>query len=247
MIADPVEEQISIYAKLLKLPTFAKYTEILRKADQSADFGTLLLELMKNEYLKRKENQNNRRLKQAGFPFLKSIDELDLTRYDGNLSQIIVQELASCQYIADRKNVILFGNTGRGKTHMAIGLGVKACAQGMSVIFENASSLSTKLAEAMDNYMLGKLEKRLQNTDLLILDEMGYVHFDRKQSELLFRTIAKRSELGSIIVTSNLPFSDWTNLFDSAALVAAMVDRLTFKSFIIDMNGESYRLEKTRK
>ena len=140
----------------------------------------------------------------------------------------------------------MIGNPGRGKTHVAIGLGLKACAAGKSVLFKNAASLSTELSEARDNYSLGKLEKKICNVDLLILDEMGYVSFDRYQSELLFKVIADRSERGSTIVTTNLAFSEWTTLFENTAMVAALVDRLTFKSYVLDMNGDSYRLEHTR-
>jgi DNA replication protein DnaC len=124
---------------------------------------------------------------------------------------------------------------------------LKACSIGKTVLFKNAASLSTELSEARDNYVLGKLENRIQRADLLILDEMGYVSFDRYQSELLFKVIAERSERGSIIVTTNLPFSEWTTLFENAAMVAAMVDRLTFQSYILDMNGYSYRLEQAKK
>ena len=140
----------------------------------------------------------------------------------------------------------MLGNPGRGKTHMAIGIGLKACSLGFDVLFRNASALATELTEAKDNYALGKLEKKIQKADLLILDEMGYVSFDRFQSELLFKVIADRSERGSVIVTTNLPFSEWTTLFENSAMVAALVDRLTFQSFILDMNGESYRLAKAR-
>lgn len=117
----------------------------------------------------------------------------------------------------------------------------------MSVLFKNASTLSTELAEAKNNYVLGKIEKKIQKADLLIIDEMGYVSFDRFQSELLFKVIADRSERGSVIVTTNLPFSEWTTLFENTALVAALVDRLTFRSYILDMNGESYRLDQAIK
>ena len=140
----------------------------------------------------------------------------------------------------------MIGNPGRGKTHMAIGIGLKACASGKSVLFKNAASLSTEFSEAKDNYALGKLEKRIQKVDLLIIDEMGYVSFDRFQSELLFKVIADRSERGSTIVTTNLAFSEWTNLFENTAMVAALVDRLTFRSYILDMNGDSYRLEHSK-
>lgn len=140
----------------------------------------------------------------------------------------------------------MIGNPGRGKTHMAIGIGLKACASGKSVLFKNAASLSIELSEAKDNYALGKLEKRIQKVDLLIIDEMGYVSFDHFQSELLFKVIADRSERGSTIVTANLAFSEWTNLFENTAMVAALVDRPTFRSYVLDMNGDSYRLNYSK-
>lgn len=242
-----IDEKINLLARQLKIPTFASYETIIRRADSDATFEQMLCMLMQTEYDHRQENQNQRRLKQAGFPYIKRIDELDLTRYNGEISQIFMNELSSCKYISERRNIIMLGNPGRGKTHMAIGLGLKACSIGMRVLFKNAASLSTELMEARDNYALGKLEKRISKADLLILDEMGYVSFDRYQSELLFKIIAERSERGSIIVTTNLPFSEWTTLFENTAMVAAMIDRLTFQSYVLDMNGESYRLARTKK
>lgn len=241
-----IDDQIRMLSKQLKIPTFVNYTELLRQTDPNSDFGELLLALMKAEYEQRQENQNYRRLKQAGFPFTKTLDELDITRYSGQISEIFINELASCKFIKEHRNITMLGNPGRGKTHMAIGLGLKACSLGMTVLFKNAASLSTELTEAKDNYSLGRLEKKIQKADLLILDEMGYVSFDRYQSELLFKIIADRSERGSIIITTNLPFSEWTSLFENTAMVAAMIDRLTFQSYVLDMNGESYRLAKTK-
>jgi DNA replication protein DnaC len=242
-----IDEQIRLLAKQLKLPTFVNYQEITRQAPPDSGMGELLLLLMKSELEQRQENQNHKRLKQAGFPYTKTLDEFDLDRYNGEISKIFVNELASCKFIKEHRNITMLGNPGRGKTHMAIGLGLKACSQGMTVLFKNAASLSTELTEARDNYSLGKLEKRIQKADLLILDEMGYVSFDRYQSELLFKIIADRSERGSIIITTNLPFSEWTTLFENTAMVAAMIDRLTFQSYVLDMNGESYRLSVTKK
>jgi len=247
MRTDAIQEQVRILAKQLKVPTFIQYPDLVRQMGAKADFGELLLTLMKSEYEQRQENQNRRRLKQACLPYTKTLEELDLSRYNGQLTELFVNELATCQFIKEKRNLIMLGNPGRGKTHMAIGLALKACSMGMNVLFKNAASLSTELTEARDAYALGRLEKRIQRADLLILDEMGYVSFDRHQSELLFKVVADRSERGSIIVTTNLPFSEWTTLFENTAMVAAMVDRLTFQSHILDMNGKSYRLEQTRK
>lgn len=247
MAIDLIKEQIEIYAKQLKIPTFGSYSDVLRQADQKADFGTLLLELMKKEVEKRQENQRVRLSKQAGFPYTKTLEELDLGKYKGNLTDIFVRELASCQFIKEKRNIVLFGNPGRGKTHLAIGLGLKACEAGQSVLFKNAATLCRELTEARDAYVLGRLEKKIQRMDLLIIDEMGYVSFDRSQSELIFKIVADRSERGSIIITTNLAFSAWTDLFQNSVLVTALIDRLAFKSHLIDMNGESYRLEQAKK
>lgn len=126
-----------------------------------------------------------------------------------------------------------------------VALGLKACTQGYNVLFKNAATLSTELCGTKDNYRLGKLERTLAKADLLILDELSYLSFNRHQSELLFKVISDRSEKSSTIVTTNLPFSKWTDLFENTTMVAALIDRLTFRSHILDMNGDSYRLRST--
>lgn len=244
MAVNPMEEQIRLYAKQLKIPTFSDYGEILRHMRPENGFETLLLELMRTESLQRQENQNRRRLKAAGFPTCKTLDDLDVSRYGGTITEAFLNELASCKFVSDKKNLVMIGNPGRGKTHLAIGLGLKACQQGLNVLFKNAATLSTELAEARENYVLQKLEKRIRQADLLILDELSYISFNRFQSELLFKVVSERSERGSVIVTTNLPFSQWTELFENSTMVAALVDRLTFKSYVLDMNGESFRLEQ---
>ena len=240
-------ELIRLYAKQLKIPTFADYSEVLRQADPSSDFSDLLLELMKAESISRQENQNRRRLKAAGFPYLKTMEEFDCKELNDTISPLFLQELSSCQFIEKRQNIVMIGNPGRGKTHLSIALGLKACSQGYNVLFKNAATLSTQLCEAKDNYHLGKLERTLAKADLLILDELSYLSFNRHQSELLFKVISDRSEKASTIVTTNLPFSKWTDLFENTTMVAALIDRLTFRSHVLDMNGNSYRLKATIK
>ena len=239
------EELIRLYAKQLKIPSFAEYQEVLRQADPSEGFADLLLELMKMETVSRQENQNRRRLKSAGFPYLKTMEEFDCSQLSEGVSPLFLKELSSCQFVQNKQNVIMIGNPGRGKTHLAIALGLKACAQGYNVLFKNAATLSTDLCEAKDNYHLGKLERTLAKADLLILDELSYLSFNRHQSELLFKVISDRSEKSSTIVTTNLPFSKWTDLFENTTMVAALIDRLTFRSHVLDMNGDSYRLKAT--
>ena len=243
---DMREEQIRLYARQLKIPTFANYQDVLRQSKTNADFSDLLLDLMMAEAASRQENQTRRRLKAAGFPLQKSLDEFDMGQLNPAVSPVFLQELASCKYIDERQNIVMIGNPGRGKTHIAIALGIKACLQGYRVLFKNASTLSTELTEARDNYQLGKLERQLDRTDLLILDELSYLSFNKYESDLLFKVLSDRSERSSTIVTTNLPFSKWTELFENTTMVAALVDRLTYRSHVLDMNGPSYRLLATQ-
>ena len=243
---DQREEQIKLLAKQMKLPTFANYNDILRQAKPGADFSNLLLDLLMAEAAARQENQTRRRLKAAAFPYQKTLDEFDFTQLNESVSPVFIQELASCKFIDEHKNIVMIGNPGRGKTHISIALGVKACLQGYRVLFKNAGSLSTELTEARDSYQLGRIERSLDKTDLLILDELSYMSFNKYESELLFKVISERSERASTIVTTNLPFSRWTELFESSTMVSALVDRLTFRSHVLDMSGPSYRLLSTQ-
>lgn len=243
---DQREEQIKLLAKQMKLPTFANYNDILRQAKPGADFSDLLLDLLMAETAARQENQTRRRLKAAAFPYQKTLDEFDFTQLNESVSPVFIQELASCKFIDEHKNIVMIGNPGRGKTHISIALGVKACLQGYRVLFRNAGSLSTELTEARDSYQLGRIERSLDKTDLLILDELSYMSFNKYESELLFKVISDRSERASTIVTTNLPFSRWTELFESSTIVSALVDRLTFRSHVLDMSGPSYRLLSTQ-
>ena len=243
---DQREEQIKLLAKQMKLPTFANYNDILRQAKPGADFSDLLLDLLMAETAARQENQTRRRLKAAAFPYQKTLDEFDFAQLNESVSPVFIQELASCKFIDEHKNIVMIGNPGRGKTHISIALGVKACLQGYRVLFKNAGSLSTELTEARDSYQLGRIERSLDKTDLLILDELSYMSFNKYESELLFKVISERSERASTIVTTNLPFSRWTELFESSTMVSALVDRLTFRSHVLDMSGPSYRLLSTQ-
>ncbi|NLU24009.1 MAG: ATP-binding protein [Clostridiales bacterium] len=243
---DTREEQIRLLARQLKIPTFANYQDVLRQSKPNAGFSDLLLDLMLSETASRQENQTKRRLKAAGFPFQKTLHEFDMSQLNESVSPIFLQELASCKFLQERQNIVMIGNPGRGKTHIAIALGIKACLQGYRVLFKNASTLSTELTEARDNYQLGKLERQLDKTDLLILDELSYLSFNKYESDLLFKVLSDRSERTSTIVTTNLPFSKWTELFENTTMVAALVDRLTYRSHVLDMNGPSYRLLETQ-
>ena len=242
----PVLESIRLYAKQLRISSFTKYNDIVKHADGGMGYEEFLLELMKKELETRRENQQKRRTRAAGFPFLKTLDEFDYSRLE-HVKEAFVWELATCDYIQKNQNVIMIGNPGSGKTHLSIGLGLKAIKEGFNVKFYTAATLATSLVEAKEFKTLGKIERQIHKADLLILDELSYLSFNRHQSELLFKVISDRSEKASVIVTTNLPFSKWTEMFENSTMIAALVDRLTFRSHVLNMNGESFRKSYTTK
>ena len=155
-------------------------------------------------------------------------------------------ELARCEYIQRRENVIAVGNSGTGKTHVALGLGLAACQRGMSVGFTTAAALVHELMEARDEKRLLNLQRQLSRLSLLIIDEQGFVPLSPTGAELLFEVFSQRYERGSILVTTNLPFEEWTAVFGSERLTGALLDRLTHHVHILEMNGDSYRLRHSR-
>lgn len=237
-------QSISLYCKQLKLPTFCDYENTIRQLDSNMSYEDFLLELLRTETEQRQANNQKRRIKAAKYPYIKTLDEFDTSRLK-HVKEPFVFELAGCDYIDKHQNIVMIGNPGTGKTHLAISLGLKACTCGYSVKFYTAASLATELVEASEYKRLTKLEKQIAKVDLLILDELSYLSFNRHQSDLLFKIISDRSEKGSVIITTNLEFSRWTELFDNATMVAALVDRITFRSHVLNMNGESYRKDST--
>ena len=242
---NPIKETIRLYAKHLKTPSFMEYEDIIRQLDDEQTYEHFLRDMLKREVSQRQENQQKRRMKAAKFPFPKTLDEFDFSRLE-KVSSATVWELANCDFIKNRQNIVMIGNPGSGKTHLSIGLGMKACQAGLAVKFYTAAHLANELSEALQFKRLSKLEKSLSKIDLLILDELSYLTFNRHQSEMLFQVISERSERASIIVTTNLEFSRWTELFENEIMVAALIDRITFRSHILDMNvDDSYRLLQT--
>lgn len=236
-------QAIELYAKQLRTPMFNKYPDIVRQLDKNQGYEDFLIELMKLELDSRQESTRKRRIKQAGFPYIKTMDELDYSRFE-HLNESFLKELASCDFVDRKQNIVMIGNPGTGKTHLSIALGVKACMQGLNVKFYTAANLSNELIEAQDNHRLTRLEKQIAKADLLIIDELSYLTFNRHQLELLFKVVADRAERKSVIVSTNLRFSEWTTMFENQTMVTALIDRLTFRSHVLNMNSDNpYRAE----
>ena len=189
--------------------------------------------------------QRMERVRAARFPAVKSLDTFDFPAIP-SLNKALVMEMARCEYIQRRENVIAVGNSGTGKTHVALGLGVAACQRGMSVGFTTAAGLVHEMMEARDERRLLNLQRQLSRLNLLIIDELGFVPLSRTGAELLFEVFSQRYDRGSTMVTTNLPFDEWTEVFGSERLTGALLDRLTHHVHILEMNGESYRLKRSR-
>ena len=235
------------HLKALKLPTFlSEYDKVARQcAEEGVDHTRYLLRLAELELIDRERRMVERRIKLARFPTIKSLDSFDFLSIP-SLNKSLVLELARCEYIDRRENIIALGNSGTGKTHVALGLGLSACQKGLSVGFITASALVHELIEARDERRLLQLQKRLASLKLLIIDELGFVPLSKTGAELLFEIFSQRYERGSTLITTNLPFDEWTDVFGSERLTGALLDRLTHHVHILEMNGESYRLRQSR-
>ncbi len=232
--------------KALKLSTmFSRLEEHIRQASEThQSYEEFLLGLTDIELQIRAENRLKRRLKEARFPLMKSLETFQFEKAVG-LDARQIRELCACEYISQCHNVIFLGPSGTGKTHLATGLGIEACKQGFRTRFVTGCGLVNELLEAQEERILSRLLKRYAGYDLLILDELGYVPFSKAGAQLLFQVLAERHERKSVIVTTNLGFADWTQIFGEANLTAALLDRLTHRASILNCSWESYRLHET--
>ena len=247
-MTDTPELLLAHHLKALKLPTFLReYDKLARQcAAEGVDHTRYLLRLAELELIERERRMVERRIKQAKFPAVKSLDNFDFLTLP-SLNKALVLELARSEYIVRRENIIAVGNSGTGKTHIALGLGLAACQKGLSVGFTTAAALVHELIEARDEKRLLRLQHQLATYKLLIIDELGYVPFSQTGAELLFEVFSQRYERASTLVTSNLPFDEWTGVFASERLTGALLDRLTHHVQILEMNGESYRLKQSKR
>lgn len=234
--------------KQLRIPTIGRqYRSLAREAEErNLSYEGYLLALLETELQTREENQRHRRLKQASFPVQKTLDTYDFSLMPSlNRNRFIT--LAKGEFVEKKENLIFLGNSGTGKTHLAIALGIEMIQSGYKTKFITASELVEELLMANEEHKLGAFEKKWLKFDVIIVDELGYVPFSKTGAELLFQFFSGRYERASVIITTNLEFSEWTNVFGDEKMTAALLDRLTHRSHIHLLNGESYRFRQSMK
>jgi len=245
--AETPEILLRHHLKKLKLPTVLReYEKLARQcAAENVDHVRYLMRLVELELLDREARTVERRIRDARFPAVKSLESFDFDAIPG-LNKTLVLDLARCEFVARRENVIALGPSGTGKTHAVCGIGLAACQRGVKTRFATAAAIVHEMIEARDEKRLLRLQKTLASYELLIIDELGFVPLSRTGAELLFELISQRYERGATIITSNLPFDEWTATFGEERLTGALLDRLTHHVHILEMNAPSYRLAQSR-
>jgi DNA replication protein DnaC len=247
-MADPTVDLLKSHFRQLRLPSMSREFERLARdaAATNSNYFEFLLRLTESEVATRAAGAVSRRIKDARFPVLKDFDAYDFSVLP-QLSKPKVLELARCEWVDQKYNCCLVGSHGTGKTHIAISLAQAACRRGLRVRFFTAAALVTELEKAQKQYTLDRFLGQLDRTQLLVCDELGYVSMSRGGVELLFRIFADRYERSSTLITTNLPFSEWNQIFQGERMTAALLDRLTHRCHIFEMNGESYRFRESMK
>jgi len=243
-----MHNNIESNAKNLKLAYIkTNFKELIKEAIHTdmncEEFLNLLLE---NEVNARKKSSIKNKMRAAKFTEIRYLDDYDISVFNKEIQKSI-KVLKDLSFINRKENIILFGNLGVGKTHLATALGVKACMENKNVLFVNVPNLIIELKEAMSQNQVHRYKKQFQKYDLVILDELGYISFDKEGSEILFNLLSNRNEQGSIIITTNLIFERWEEIFKDPILTGAVVDRLAHKAHILNLSGESYRIKETEK
>jgi len=239
-------ESIQTLAMELKLSYIRQYyPQLISEAKQlNKDYDVFLHELLLDERNNRKNNAVQTRIREGHFPQKKYLEDFQTKRFTEDVRSKF-KELETLDFIHYKENVILMSNPGMGKTHYATALGIKACMENKKVLFISVPNLVIELKEAMSMNQITQYKRKFEKYDLVILDELGYVSFDKEGSEILFNLISNRITSGSMIITTNLLFDRWEEIFKDPILTTALVDRLTYKSHLINMSGDSYRVEET--
>ena len=249
MAKPTTEARIDIFLSELRLPSIKRgYVKMAKQIAQAGgDYVAFLHALLEEEVDARRARRIDRRMKEARFPQIKELTDLDEAALPDGISLAQLHEFAKGDYITEQANVIAIGSSGTGKSHVSIALGVEACRQSRRVRFFTATDLVSELEEAQEQHQLHRYLKRLSSLDLVIVDELGYLPVTERGAELLFQAFSARHERGSVIVNSNLPFSEWPQVFKTERLAVAMLDRITHRAHILEMNGKSYRLRTARR
>ncbi len=248
--ATVAKELIMAQARDLKMPGLARaYEPLGRQArEEHWTHEDYLHEALAAEQASRLESAIRHRIHDARFPEIKTLDAFDFAATDGAVSPAVVSELARGEWISRAENLIFAGPIGTGKTHLAIALGVEAARRRRRVLFARAADLVRSLLEARDHRELTRLHRRLHSVELLIVDELGFVPFDRTGGELLFNLVTERYERRSVVVTTNLPFAEWVTIFaGDEKLTTALLDRLAHHATVITTKGKSYRMRQRQR
>lgn len=239
---------IDAYARELRLAAVRENLDMLAEDAIREQWGYLafLRRLLEEEVTRRREKSKITRIHRADFPQMKYLEELQREELPVE-GQAILPEVETLNFIKEGRSIVMYGNPGTGKTHIAIGLGIKACLEGYSVFFTSVPRLLTIIREAKSDKTLRNLELRFERFDLVICDELGYVGFDKESAEMLFNHLSLRTGKKATIITTNLPFTRWEEVLKDKVLCSALVDRLCHKSYLVNMTGNSYRIKETKK
>jgi len=241
-------EAIDLYTKELRMTAVRENVALFTEDALREQWGhlTFLRRLLEAEVDRRRERSKTTRIHRACFPQMKYLEELQREELPVE-GRTMLPEMETLDFIRQGRSIVMYGNPGTGKTHIAIGLGIKACLEGYSVFFTSVPHLLTLIREAKTQKSLRNMEMRFERYDLVICDELGYVGFDKESAEMLFNHLSLRTGKKATIITTNLPFTRWEEVLKDKVLCSALVDRLCHKSYLVNMTGTSYRIKETKK
>ena len=242
------KELIDMYTKELRLSSVRENVQLFAEEAAREQWGhlTFLRRLLEVEAAAKRERSKATRIRMAGFPQMKYLEELERDELPAE-GRALLPEIETLEFVKQGRSIVMYGNPGTGKTHIAIGLGVRACMEGYSVFFTSVPRLLTLIREAKNEKSLRSLEIRFERYDLVICDELGYVGFDKESAEMLFNHLSLRTGKKATVITTNLPFTRWEEVLKDKVLCSALVDRLCHKSYLVNMTGTSYRVKETKK